>query len=319
MQPQLATCEHISKPINVFQRFSRYDPTATTSLRQQFVSAVGKRFRELRGLIRRALVQQDCFGLMDRNRVSIVSMVLPPHRAFAFPRSVDKVDAFMDWLRGQSTLTILETPHFGRAIETPWTNTYIESGYQRGLARARSEMVSAGYPVLPLEDTGGLYFAFNQPIHADRVGLLYTRVFNDLKGITDTMDGQISRVLAQAMADGKNPRDIADLLTKTITGPVGDLGITDTLGRFIPAERRAKMLARTEIIRAHHAATIQEYRNWAIEGVRVQAEWVTAGYNVCPECSDMSGRIFTLDEIDGRIPLHPNCRCCAIPVELGGE
>ena len=95
------------------------------------------------------------------------------------------------------------------------------------------------------------------------------------------------------------PMVLAKLLTKTISGPVGDLGITDTLGRFIPAERRAKVLARTEIIRAHHSATMQEYKNWEVEGVKVKAEWQTAGdARVCEECGAMEGRVFTLEEME---------------------
>jgi SPP1 gp7 family putative phage head morphogenesis protein len=157
------------------------------------------------------------------------------------------------------------------------------------------------------------------PFHADRVGLLYTRTFNGLKGITDAMDNQISQVLAQGLADGDNPRLLAKKLTSTISGPFGDLGITDTLGRFIPAERRAQTLARTEVIRAHHQATIQEYKNWAAERVKVKAEWVTAGYNVCPECAALEGQVFKLTEIENMIPVHPNCRCVAIPLDVTKE
>lgn len=303
----------LSPPLDmtVHSRNDRYDPTHTTTIRNAFSREMGKRFRVLRGKIRNKIVTEDCFGLRSQRMPTL------HYREWAgFTRSADKVDAFMEWLEAESSLTILQTPHFGRAIEAPWTNMYIESSYQTGLARARTEMVSSGYPVPSLDETGGLYAAFNQPIHADRVGLLYTRTFNDLKGITQTMDSQVSRVLAKAMADGKNASDTAQLLNRTISGPMGDLGITDTLGRYIPAERRARMLARTEIIRAHHQATIQEYRNWAIHDVRVQAEWVTAGYNVCPECSAMEGKVFSLDYIEGLIPLHPNCRCCAIPVPM---
>jgi SPP1 gp7 family putative phage head morphogenesis protein len=95
---------------------------------------------------------------------------------------------------------------------------------------------------------------------------------------------------------------------------MGDLGITDTLGRFIPAQRRAEMLARTEIIRAHHLATIQEYRNWGVLGIYVKGEWKTAGDDrVCSQCASLEGNIYTLDEIESMIPLHPNCRCIALP------
>jgi hypothetical protein len=78
---------------------------------------------------------------------------------------------------------------------------------------------------------------------------LFTRVFSDLKGITSAMDAQISRVLAQGIADGDGPALLARKLVATINGTkMGDLALTDTLGRFIPATRRAMILARTEII-----------------------------------------------------------------------
>jgi len=293
----------------------RYDPTRTTGLRDTFARDIAGRFRRLRGVIRKAIVDQDCFGLKQVNRGGLVFQV-----SFDFPRSADKVSAFMDWLKGQESLEILQVsrfPQLGIASEGAWTDLYVESAYQTGIARARDEMVAAGYPVPSLADTGGVAAAFNTSVHADRAGLIFTRVFEDLKGITAAMDTQISRVLSQGMLDGKGPAELARLLTRTISGPVGDLGITDTLGRFIPAERRAKMLARTEVIRAHHLATIQEYRNWGLAGVRVMAEWSTAGFNVCPECEDMAmNGPYTLDYIESLIPLHPNCRCMALPIDV---
>jgi very-short-patch-repair endonuclease len=53
---------------------------------------------------------------------------------------------------------------------------------------------------------------------------------------------------------------------------------------------------------------VQEYRNWGVEGVRVMAEWVTAGDGrVCPLCAPMDGKVFTIDQIENMIPAHPNC------------
>jgi SPP1 gp7 family putative phage head morphogenesis protein len=135
------------------------------------------------------------------------------------------------------------------------------------------------------------------PFHMDRVGMLYARTFEDLKGITAAMDANISRILSQGMVDGDGPRSLAGKI-------VDATGIS---------RNRAMTLARTEIIRAHHSAMVQEYKNWAVEGVVVKAEWVDAGFNVCPKCSENNGKIFELSEIEGLIPLHPNCRCIALP------
>jgi len=290
-----------------------YDPTHTTTIRNAFARNAGGRFSKLRGLIRRALIDQDCFGMIARPTI-MKDMSLPNVRQFDFPRSAEKIEAFMNWLEDQVRLGILDVEYrlqYGRAIEEPWTNLYIRDSYFKGVLRARYEMIGAGYDVPTIEATGGLSFAMMNPMHVDRIGLLFTRTYRDLKGITDVMDMQISRILAQGMADGMNPRELARILTRTINGPIGDLGITDVLGRFIPAERRAKMLARTEVIRAHHQAMIQEYRNWQIFDVWVKAELVTAGdTRVCEECQNLSvdadgNRIvYTLDEIESMIPVH---------------
>jgi SPP1 gp7 family putative phage head morphogenesis protein len=149
----------------------------------------------------------------------------------------------------------------------------------------------------------------------DRVGVLFTRVFAELTGVTDVMASHIAQILAQGMIDGDGPALLARKMIAAIDGSgAGTLGITDTLGRFIPAKRRAEMIARTELIRAHHLATIQEYRNWGLLNIRVKAEWKTAGDDrVCVRCASLEGKIFTLDEIEPMIPLHPLCRCIALP------
>ena len=258
-------------------------------------------------------MDNDVFGLATPTVMQ--DMTVPPNRAFAFPRTADKVQGFMEWLQEQVDRGILETfqrPQLGRGIEEAWTNVYIRSAYQQGVKRARQEMINAGYDVPPIEEGVSFTALLNQEMHADRLGVLYTRAFDELKGITTQMDTQISRVLTQGLAEGRNPREIANILTKTISGPTGDLGITDTLGRFIPAERRAIMLARTEIIRAHSQGLIREAMNWGVEGVRVKAEWVTAGYNVCPDCAALERKTFPLQEAMYLLPKHPNCRCSFI-------
>lgn len=302
---------------------NRYDPTRTLMIRNRFVTDLNKRFRSLRGAIRHAIVELDVFGLYgQQNNQAVNGTVLAANvqrRAFAFPRSQDKVAGFMEWLEQQVNETILEISRreqIGQAIDQAWSNVYIEDTYKRGVQRARYEMGRAGYDVPTIAQSGGINAVMGMPMHADRAGLLYTRTYNELKGVTDSMDHQISRVLTQGIMDGDNPQLLARKLNATISGKgMGDLGLTDTLGRFIPAERRARMIARTEVIRAHHQASIQEYRNWQVEGVRVQAEWRTAGdERVCDECNALQGEVFTLQEIEGMIPVHPQCRCFALPV-----
>ena len=318
----------VRRPGLTISALNRYDPTRTLTLRNRFVSDMNRRFREVRGEIRRAVVDQDVFGLRNgdspgENGWGVLTNV--QRRAFDFPRSQDKVGAFMNWLEDLGDQRILQISagtrqQIGEAVDQAWTNIYIEDTYKRGVQRARYEMTRAGYDVPTIAESGGWQAVMGMPMHADRLGLLYTRTFTELKGVTDAMDQQISRVLAQGLADGDHPSLLARKLNATISGKgIGELGLTDTLGRYIPAERRARMIARTEVIRAHHQASIQEYRNWQVEGVRVQAEWRTAGdEQVCPDCEAMHEEVFTLEEIQNKIPAHPNCRCFALPVEARG-
>jgi len=312
---------HTYKKVSISERTYNYDPTRTITLRNAFISDMNKRFREIRGLIRTSIIDEDCFGLNNKENKLIIQAgkgVTTGMRAFDFPSNEQKLDSFMAWINRQSEKQLLEIKHFeqyGQSINSAWTDKYIFDSYKRGVQRGRLELKKAGYNVPSIEETGGINVSMSTPFHLDRVGVLYLRAFNELKGINDAMGQHISRILAQGLIDGDNPRVLADKLTKTIKG---GLGVTDELGRYIPAERRAQTLARTEIIRAHHQATVQEYRNWETEGVKVKAEWSSVGDDgrTCNQCLDLEGSLWTLDEIEKKIPVHPNCRCIALPVKV---
>lgn len=297
---------------------NQFDPTRTLTLRRAFVRDMNKRFAELIRVIRMAIVDQDVFGL---NVETYVELTPPLPEAFNFPRTADKIEAFMKWLNLQVDKGLLETVQFqriGESINPAWTNLYVQDSYKRGVLRGQVELRKAGYQVPVASDTfGGIEAIMGGPFHIDRIGVLYTRTFSELQNITTAMDTQISRILGQGLIDGDNPRLLARKIIATINGKgMGELGITDSIGRFIPAQRRAQMLARTEVIRAHHAANIQEYKNWGVEGVEVIAEFVTAGDDrVCTECAGYHGNKYTLRRAEHLIPVHPNCRCIVIPIE----
>jgi SPP1 gp7 family putative phage head morphogenesis protein len=296
---------------------ARYDPTHTTALRNAFAKNMKRRFGELSLVVATAIVKQDCFGLT--NSTMALHQMTPPHwQAFNFARNTDKLDAFMKWLEDQVNKGILDVrvlQQVGSSVEANWMNIYLFDSYKRGLARARYEMQKLGLNVPNIEESGGWNFVMGLPMHIDRLGLIYTRMFTDLKGITTQMDTIISRILAQGLADGDSMRLIANKILFAINGSgKGDLALKDSIGRNITAEQRALDLARTEIIRAHHLATIQEYRNWGLFNIKVKAEWKTAGDDrVCPQCMELDGQVFTLDQIEYMIPLHNKCRCIALP------
>lgn len=326
---RLSVCGCKSTPRPTFDaRASKVDPTGTTALRVRYERDMVQRFVRVKRLIRKAIVDLDVLGMkkqtpiqqiqremltstfmsmfknMPKMNTATDAAAAPQTQEFAFERPGDKVASFMQWLRTAARQEILETSQgttFQSAANTAWQNTYIDSAYTKGLRDAGEELAGVG-------KTGFGIGSFNKPIHADRVGLIYTRAYRDLEGITDEMDKQISRVLAQAMAEGRGigpatSQDAYDLAAE-LEDRVDKIGIT-----------RARTLVRTEVIGAHAEAALNTYEEAGLEGVTADVEFATAGDNaVCPECQDLQGTVYTIDEARGVIPVHPNCRCAWIPV-----
>lgn len=287
----------------------RGDPTGTTATRQRWEGEMRKRFRRLQTLIQEAVVRRDVLGigtdsLADFATVSVMARAVadaeaPPSGAYQFKRRDEKVKAFMAWLRAAEHELILETlpgTPIQTSAATAWQNKYIDSAYRKGLRDAGEALERAGSEF----EAGSVRAAFNRPVHANRAGLIYTRAFSALAGVTEEMDRQISSVLAQALIDGRNPLDTA----RRLNDRVSRIGIT-----------RARVIARTETIAAHAEATLNLFEEAGVEQVTVSAEWATASDDrVCPECAAMEGRVFNVSESHGMIPLHPNCRCAFLPV-----
>ena len=297
-------CKHTASELLVNKNQNRYDPTHTTMLRNNMVHESNRYFNELVKVIREVVIKNDIFGLNPR----IHTFQELPEKAFQFSIDAKKIEEFTYWLEKR----------IRRGLLNGWPNKYISDAYKKGILRALSEMRKARYKVPFIGKVGEEEIAMTLSSHINTLELLYVRVYSELKGITSQMEQQISRILAQGFVKGESNTVMARKLVAAINGKgVGDLSLTDTIGRFIPARRRAEILIRTEISRAHHLAMINEFRRWGVNGVNVIAEWQTMkDDHVCVKCAYMEGKTFTLDEIEGMIPAHPNCRCIAVPLLL---
>lgn len=269
----------------------RVDPTMTTTLRSRFEADMKRRFRSLQAIVLREVGEMDGFGLVtNRGR-------------FERGTSSAKIAEFMRWLAETQGATLLNaTPGVSveQAASRSWMNVYLAAAYQKGVGRSAQQMRSSGAKIA----TRWVDEAMRRPIHADRVGLIFTRAYTELKGITDEMDKQISRVLAQGILDGRNPMDMA----REINNRIDKIGVT-----------RARTLARTEVIGAHAEATLNGFTEAGVEGVEVEAEWATADDGkVCQQCASLDGRTFSIREARGMLPVHPNCRCAWLPKVIGG-
>lgn len=318
------------------QAAKSHDPSHTGFILRPWLAESKRRFAKLR--------------LDVRNEVKLFYQSVPKANAqYAFTTAPEKLERFKTWLSLQMHNGLLDVKDGNPANVYKghwWAGKYITSAYKKGMTRAVDEMKKAGLPgyinIRPIPTvapalfgtadyeqgltlkrefpnvklpepgkmTADLLARFNSPVHAERVALLYGRAFEGMKGITDAMSNSLSGILAQGMVDGRNPYEIAKDINKTL-----DIG-----------EARSKVIARTEIIRAHHVGSVITYKEAGVMGVKTMAEWVTVSgdvgnfeeMGVCPLCQALQEQTrkkpMSLDEILPLLPRHPNCRCVAIPV-----
>jgi len=307
-------CEICDNTSTVKVNVKDADPTRTTTLRNAFVAEMNRRFKHVGSLVTKAIVEDDVFGL-NKNDLQVLQNT-PGRKAFAFITKAEKMKAFLEWLRQVEDAVLLEmksSMQYGALAQDPWFGIYLAKAYQQGTERAKQELKRAGLTVTLTDEFGNILI---NPVSVEKLMVIFTRAYTDLKGITATMDAQISRILANGLIEGQSPITLARMINSAIIGGGESLGqqisyinkAGNTVTYFMSGRRRAEILARTEIIRAHHLATIAEYRTWEVEGVYVLAEFVTAGDNrVCSQCASLQGKVYTLDEIETVIPVHPQC------------
>lgn len=272
----------------------RTDPTRTTMLRRKFIGEMNRRFRQLAAAIRKKVGEQDAFGLKSTLNTEWRAM-----------RTQEQLDAFREWLQGQVDQTVLAGGN-SRA----WLREYIDAAYEKGQGRAFDDVMKKykyGSGASPDHYAGGreqfLRDAFRRPASVERVGVLASRTWSDLRGVTEAMSTQMQRTLVDSFIQGDHPF----VMARKLTADVDKIGIN-----------RARTIARTETIRAHAEGQLEGLEILGVEEVGVMVEWATAGDDlVCPLCLPMNGSILKIGEAKGVIPMHPNCRCAWIPANVG--
>lgn len=289
----------------VYNAEVRRDPTRTTTLRREYQGKMYKRFREVKGLIRTTVDKNDALDMGDRR--SPVVLAVGPVSRFDVTQESEKISEFMSWLRRviDDKVLLVANREAGEILERErWQDAYVRAAYKKGLGNGLTELKRRGIDLLadmPQEWQGsGVESLFSHPMHADRVATLAQRNFTELQGITEAMDQQIARTLAEGMTRGDGPRTIA----RALNDRVDKIGIT-----------RARVMARTEVVKAHSDSVLNLYEQAGIDDVTVLAEHtVIHDDRLCEICAEMEGNIYTIKEARGIIPVHPNCRCSWLPV-----
>jgi len=284
----------------------RGDPTRTLSLRNRFGAEMTRRLRSLRNALWDFLVDKDAFGLKDRKYLVPFSKLLGnvQPRQYEFLTDANKLTVFNEWFRQQVEANVL-VPSPGTPAGQPWTSPYVESAYRRGQLNAYLSskeadlLIPAGFGDQTSDEF--LRNSFLQPETVSKVQLLGTRAFEQMKGMTATMQSDMNHILAQGIADGRGAEDVANQLF-------------DRLQTI--SESRALTITRTEIIHAHAEGQLDSFERLGVKELGIRAEWSTAGDDrVCDLCAPLEGQVFELEEARGMIPYHPNCRCSWLPTE----
>jgi len=259
----------------------------------------------LKAAIRELLIDLDVFGLRARPKVLRLQRNVEAE-AWRFATDDQKIIRFREWLQGRIDAGLLSVD---AATGNPWNAEFVHSAYRQGVLRSYIDARRVAIRSGEIDDDsflgGGreefLRQTFAAPEATAKLRLLQTRTLEALKGVTQQMGADMSRILADGIAAGLHPRVIA----RQMAARIDNLNIT-----------RARTIARTEIIHAHAEGQLDGFEKLGVEEVGVLAEWLTAGDDrVCPRCNDMEGVVLTIKEARGMIPRHPNCRCMWVPVD----
>jgi SPP1 gp7 family putative phage head morphogenesis protein len=294
-------------------------------LRADFTKEMRRRFRRLRGKIRKWVgYEHDVFGLATDGGTPPAE--LPDDAPDVSPLSTDAVQtaAFLAWLRGELETDVLE-PMDMSLVERGdhWTAEFIRAAYVRGWRQARNRLRTQGVSVgsLPGDDDTELIEAlFDMPASRRGLQTLYTETYEDLQGVGADTAQPVRETLVEGFEKGWNPRKTANKLTREV--------------RTIQ-HTQAEVLTRTKTMEAYSEGTLDRYERAGVDTVR-HGEWSDAGdTRVCPICETLDGReipigeirsgTFTFepdahepDHLAGEYPLlppaHPSCRCIIQPV-----
>ena len=129
-----------------------------------------------------------------------------------------------------------------------WLNAHLEQAYENGTSDAlESSKNMATVDVVGVELSQQMrsiqleQIVFSRP-YQNRVALVKSRVFENMRGLSDTTRADLSDTLARGMANGTGVRDLT----------------AEVMNRVGISFRRSQTIVRTEILNAHRTASAAE-------------------------------------------------------------
>lgn len=261
-------------------------PDDVQSVEQRYREALTEPMDAIIAEIEAGIEERDIFDLETRRARNPIHRFDPDDLVssdFEFDTDTQTRQAFLEWLDAQQEAGVL-------SVISPDENEYVDDAYIQGMRNADGWLTEAGEdpPDMSIQE------AFDMPVHKDRVEKLYTRNYKNLEGLTGAAGDAVREELSQGMVDGVGPEEMA----RRISGRYDDIG-----------KKRARTLARTEVMNAHHEATIERYQQSGLERVDILTT------NPCEICTRLEADApYSVRQASGLLPAHPNCRCALRPV-----
>lgn len=114
------------------------------------------------------------------------------------------------------------------------------------------------------------------------------RIWENTNNLSETLKRNITDLIVM----GRNPEEIK----------------AELRSEFGVSYRCADRLVRTEASYAYNTAAADRYKEAGVNKVEILVE-----DDACEDCLELIGQEFEIHSVP-RLPIHPNCRCCLVPI-----
>lgn len=183
----------------------------------------------------------------------------------------------------------------------PWYETYTLAAYKGGVIRAYTD----AKPPPDKEKkaawdgakAGFLLLLVGAATRTDALVLTYDRIRRSLEALGTTASSQVSAILTRGIQENRPGTEMVAAVRSVLR----------------MSETRASLIVQTEVTRAHAEGQLDALEALGIGQVTadVELQFTTKGNKkVCKVCKKLNGRVYTIKQARGVIPVHPRC-CCS--------
>ena len=305
-------------------RMISIDPTGTKDIRTAFNSTLAIKWRGLRVLARRMIVDQDILSLGAKGLMQIANPAIQggSTRTQMFQRWFDYI-AGAQVLNGDGSFM---RDFIGRGYAAGRSFAQGEVGiYSTPLAQDREDTI---FQLAVVELQGIIEAVSQQAVRAVANGLLHSRrpntIAREVNRVIDTVGVPRSTALvellvvkafSEATLDGYESAGVRRVGLVPETLVVKDARKVTPSGRFGTRSRRGEAPG----LRTIQRIAKQEREIGALAGGLVRVK--TAGdVKVCLKCRAISKRgPYKINRARALIPAHPRCRCVFVPVSAATQ